>query len=120
MTKLSVSLIIFLISGCSGGNEVQPAPDLSGIYRSVGCMDIHLDDKFVNAGMAKYPYNIINIKGTYYLDIDGTIVYKSQYDCSIVHDKRQRYIKLIADNGKFNMEIFSASLDSAILYRGPF
>ena len=83
-------------------------------------MDIHLDGKSIKTGIAQYPYRIINIKGTYYLDIDGTIVYKSKYDCSIIHDKRQRYIKMVADNGGFDMEIFSEALNSSILYRGPF
>ena len=118
--KLAPFPIMFLISACSSGNEVQPVPDLSGTYRSAGCIDIQLYDKSIKIGRTQYPYNVINIKGVYYLDIDGTIVYKSKYDCSITHDKRQRYIKMIASNGGFDMEIFSTSLDSAILFRGPF
>lgn len=108
-----------LLSGCREKGEVAP-PDIKGVYKLSGCPDITVSAKSVSSDGVEAPYDLINIKGYYYIDIDGTLVSSNADGCHIVRDRAQRYIPIYRRDGKKYIKIFSQDLRYAVYYEGAY
>ena len=116
--KYASLLVLVIISGCHERTYDTRAPDISGVYESTGCPDISIDAHYIHLPQGTYEYNLINIKGINYINLDGSIVYDLiNGQCRVIRDGRQRYLKLLPSEKKFIIEMFSASLDHSIYYQ---